>query len=406
MKKLILSWLLGVLFLSATIAQRGTNRTGYEGDYFSLEGAIELFQQSNSIRDFERKINTEDNWVNNLDLNYDGRIDYIRVEHRRQGDFHAIVLQVPIDRYNVQDVAVIEIEKTGRREAILQIVGDEDLYGEEIIVEPFEGKGYSSDRGGPNVDYGFRRGFVNVYWWTPVQHIFGRRYQVYVSPFSWRYYPSWWSPWRPCAWNVFQPRVIVYHTHYHRVHHHRVARVHHFYKPNRAYCPRVAQRSNKVRIKHGKAPIHRKPAKEKKKKNGPISRNKKFEKKQNTSSSRNKGNQRGTITNKPRSKNEVKQRSKNKSRTQGADTKAKQGSSSRGSSNTQRSTSKANKQGNSRNRINTTKGSTNSRSTTTHKTKKSQQRTNSSKKSVPSSGSKVSRNKAKSTVSRRSKRGN
>jgi hypothetical protein len=62
-------------------------------------------------------------------LNYDGRIDYIRVEHRRQGNYHAIILQALVDRYEVQDVAVIEIEIIGRREAILQIVGDEDLYG-------------------------------------------------------------------------------------------------------------------------------------------------------------------------------------------------------------------------------------------------------------------------------------
>ena len=252
MKKLIFSCLLSVLFFSATNAQYGTERTGYEGDYFSLEGALELFKQSHSIRDFERKINTEDKWVNNLDLDYDGRTDYIRVEHKRKGDFHAIILQVPIDRYNVQDVAVIEIEVIGRREAILQIIGDEDLYGEEVVVEPIEG--YSNSRGSYDPDYG---DYVNVYYWRPVQYILGKQYRTYVSPYRWQYYPTWWSPWRQCAWDIFRPRIVIYHRHYHVVHHHRVVRVHNFYRPYRSYSHHVVHRSNEVRVSYGKQPIHR-----------------------------------------------------------------------------------------------------------------------------------------------------
>ena len=144
MKRILISALFSLMFITATNAQYRTERTGYEGDYFSLEGAIELFKESRSLSQFERKINSKNSYVNNLDLDYDGKIDYIRVEHRRQGDFHAIILQVPIDRRDLQDVAVIEIEKTGRREAVLQIIGDPDLYGEEVVVEPFEGTRYST----------------------------------------------------------------------------------------------------------------------------------------------------------------------------------------------------------------------------------------------------------------------
>ena|GEM_PF-2470660 len=41
-------------------------------------------------------LNTENNDVNNLDLNDDGQIDYVRVVDRMDGDVHAIVLQVPV----------------------------------------------------------------------------------------------------------------------------------------------------------------------------------------------------------------------------------------------------------------------------------------------------------------------
>lgn len=252
MKKLILSCMLPALFLSAAYAQYGTGRTGYEGDYFSLEGALELFKQSYSLSDFERKLNTEDRWVNNLDLNYDGRIDYIRVEHRRQGNFHAIILQALLGRYDIQDVAVIEIEIIRRGEAVLQIVGDEDLYGEEVIVEPVEG--YSDSRGGYRSDYG---DYVNVYYWEPVQHILGRQYVVYASPYRWQYYPVWWSPWMQCSWSIFRPRIVVYHRHYHVVHIHRVVHVHNFYRPYRSYSYNVVQYTNEVRVRHGKPPVHR-----------------------------------------------------------------------------------------------------------------------------------------------------
>ena len=80
MKKLVLSWLLSILFLSATIAQRGEERTGYDGDFFSLEGAIELFKNSNTISDFERRLNEEDTYVNNLDLDHDIKIQIWRFE--------------------------------------------------------------------------------------------------------------------------------------------------------------------------------------------------------------------------------------------------------------------------------------------------------------------------------------
>lgn len=259
MKKLIVCWLLSFFFITIGHAQYHNSqyrseRTGYEGDYFSLEGALHVFKESNTLRDFERKINSKENWVNNLDLNYDGRIDYIRVEHRQRGNYHAIILQALVDRYDVQDVAVIEIEVIGRGEAILQIVGDEDLYGEEVFVEPVEGYANGGSRYHP--DFG---DYVNVYYWRPVQYILDRQYRPYVSTYSWGYYPTWWNPWRQYSWNVFRPRIVVYHNYYYIAPRHRVVRVHNFYRPYRSYCNSVVQRSNNVRVKQGRAPVYRNP---------------------------------------------------------------------------------------------------------------------------------------------------
>ncbi len=252
MKKVLFSWLLSTVFLTTINAQYGSERTGYEGDYFSLEGAIEVFKESNSLRNFERNLNRQDAYVNNLDLNYDGEIDYVRVEHRNQGEFHAIILQVAVSRRDIQDIAVIEIERTGNRRAILQIIGDPDVYGEEVIAEPFRADGYSS-RG----DYDFSRGYVNVFYWPAVQNIMRRDYVTYVSPYRWNYYPTYWSPWRPLAWSVYHPRRVRYFNFCHIVYVHRVVRVHNFYRPNRRFSSFVAQRTVGHRQKFGRTVAHR-----------------------------------------------------------------------------------------------------------------------------------------------------
>src|SRR6476619_7565877 len=67
--------------------------TGLPGDNFSLEGALELFKKSESPEAFEKMLNAEDSKVNNLDLNNDGEIDYIRVVDKQKDDVRAFVLQ-------------------------------------------------------------------------------------------------------------------------------------------------------------------------------------------------------------------------------------------------------------------------------------------------------------------------
>jgi len=240
MKKLIFSLILSVLFINITTAQRGADRTGFDGDHFSLEGALEIFKQSNSIKDFERNINTRDRYVNNLDLNLDGRIDYIRVEHKRQGDYHAIILQVPISRRDIQDIAVIELEKTGRRTAILQIIGDDYIYGNQIIAEPIA-----------TANDNYRNGTVNVYRWPAVRHILSNGYNPWISPYRYSYYPRWWSPWNQYAYFDYYPRTSFYRSRYQCVTNFRLWRVHNFYRPYRVNSSIFLRRSNRVHVANG-----------------------------------------------------------------------------------------------------------------------------------------------------------
>lgn len=225
-------------------AQSGVDSTGLPGDNFSLQGALEMFQKASSPEDFEKMLNTRDNNVNNLDLNEDGETDYVRVIDKVDHDNHALVLQVAVSATENQDVAVIELEKTGDETASVQIVGDEDLYGEEVIVEPDGSKkddallnGWNSVNSGPAPGTAFDEPdgiIINVWFWPSVRFIYAPVYRPWVSPWRWSYYPGWWRPWHPFAWSVWHPRFIGYHRHYVVVGTCRAVGLHNFYRPYRA----------------------------------------------------------------------------------------------------------------------------------------------------------------------------
>jgi len=230
--------------------QSGEDSTGLPGDNFSLQGALQMFQQANSIEEFEKLLNTQSNHVNNLDLNADGEIDYIRVIDKADKDVHAFVLQVPVSENESQDIAVIELEKTGTESAMIQIVGDEDIYGEEVIVEPDGGEESSSFNlsnsqfSGPNAEafINTQAIVVNVWLWPCVRFVYGPLYRPWVSPWRWRYYPVWWKPWHPFAWVVWHPFRVVYHRPFVIVHTHRVVRAHAVYRPYRVTSVSVITR--------------------------------------------------------------------------------------------------------------------------------------------------------------------
>ena len=250
LKTVLASFLAFFLINMVLSAQEiSTDSTGFPGDNFSLEGALALFEKATSLEDFEKQLNEEKNYVNNLDLNEDGEIDYIRIVDNMEGDVHAIVLQVPMSKTETQDIAVIEIEKTGKEEAILQIVGDEDVYGEQKIIEPFDMQAKSKGKG-PSADLEMKRVVVNVFFWPCVRFVYAPSYRVYVSPWGWSVYPRYWRPWRPHPWHV-HIRNRVHHPHFRVCHTHRVMRAHRVYAPRRKTTTTVRTKTTVVKNRKG-----------------------------------------------------------------------------------------------------------------------------------------------------------
>ncbi|HLG02863.1 MAG TPA: hypothetical protein VI731_04670 [Bacteroidia bacterium] len=222
---------------------------GLPGDNLSLQAVLELFKKSKNPEDFEKKLNNEKEKVNNLDLDQDGKVDYIRVVDYKNEKAHALVLQVPVNKSESQDVAVIEIEQQGENSVRLQIIGDKLLYGKDYIVEPKpeeKGEGVDPSKGKwQEFDAHYMAQavvFVNVWSWPCISYIYYPSYVVWVSPWYWSYFPPWWNPWPPYAWSMYYGFWYPYYPNYYVVYDYYLPSAHTIYGPRRQSSQTVSGR--------------------------------------------------------------------------------------------------------------------------------------------------------------------
>jgi hypothetical protein len=242
---------LALFFMGTTISFSQTESenqtTSNFSENFSLEGALAMFKQANSLEEFEKLINAENNSVNN-----DETIDYISVNSLKENDTHVIVLQTWINATEIQDIATIGIEKTGETEAQLQIIGDEDIFEENAIAEPYDIiETLEKGKGPTNPEISINRSTINVWLWPCVRYIYAPNYIMYTSPFRWKTFPNWWKPWRPVKVAVFRSRVIVHRNHYHRTPTFRVVAA------KKIYAPRRSRSTIIIKNKRGTTFVHK-----------------------------------------------------------------------------------------------------------------------------------------------------
>ncbi|MEM0576408.1 hypothetical protein [Flavobacterium polysaccharolyticum] len=195
---------------------------GIPGDNLNLYAVLDVFQKSKTLEDFEKAINDEEGKINNLDLNNDDAIDYIQVVSEKKGDLFFVVLQVAVSSSEKQDVAVVEVTKDKKGQVLVQIIGDEELYGKDYIVEPaevdrvsgtpnpgYKGEGTVVINNNTTNNYSTSSG-TTVSAWPVVIYMFSPLFIPWHSPWYWGYYPPYWRPWRP----VFYHNYWGYHRHY------------------------------------------------------------------------------------------------------------------------------------------------------------------------------------------------
>ncbi|HSZ32476.1 MAG TPA: hypothetical protein VK772_04150, partial [Puia sp.] len=121
---------------SKTDSKADTASLGMAGDNLDLYAVMDLFLKSKTIEDFEKSLNNTKSGINNLDLDLDKKIDFIKVVTKKDGDSYTFVLEDAVSKTETQDVAVILVNRDKDKKINVQIVGDEDLYGKDYVIEP------------------------------------------------------------------------------------------------------------------------------------------------------------------------------------------------------------------------------------------------------------------------------
>ena len=172
--------------------------TDYNTDpcfYLDLNAVAAAFAESRSVREFEQLLNSSRYMINNLDLNHDGRIDYLRVIETSKNYYHTLLIQACLAPGVFQDVATLVAEHQPNA-LYVEVIGDRYLYGANYIVRPV---------------------FFNR---PPMWEVYGRPgYAVWNSPYYYGYYPSYYTQPKPVYLNHYQAYVATYMSNHHYCHH-------------------------------------------------------------------------------------------------------------------------------------------------------------------------------------------
>jgi len=221
MKLRFLSFLIiAILSFSGNVFSQNsdTGELGLPGDNLDLYAVLDLFQKSKTIEEFEKSLNDDKNKINNLDLNGDKKIDFIKVETKKDGDDFTFILRDPISKSETQDVAVILVSKDKNKKVSVQIVGDKDLYGKDYIVEPSP-KGSGGVTSNPAYT-GSDPVTVNVPASTTtivveqapiVQYVYSPAYVPYYPPYYYGFYPPWFGFATVMAVGIYRSNHYYYH---------------------------------------------------------------------------------------------------------------------------------------------------------------------------------------------------
>jgi hypothetical protein len=226
MKTSILPYLIAAISLltQPAFSQEKEDTTallGLPGDNLDLYAVLTLFQKSKTIEAFEKSLNDEQTKINNLDLNLDKKVDFIKVTTRKKDSSFTFVLQVDVTKSETQDVAVILVNKEKGKVSI-QMVGDEELYGKDYVIEP---KGTSSITANPGYT-GADPVVVNVPATTTVvvqsapivQYVYSPAYVPYAPPYYYGYYPPYFAMATCIAVGIYRSNNYYYHGGYYGGH--------------------------------------------------------------------------------------------------------------------------------------------------------------------------------------------
>lgn len=152
------------------------------GDNLNLQALGELVKTSTNAQDIENKLNTTGS-INNLDLDGDGSVDYIKVTEYGTGDSRGFSFTVDLPNNEKQEIATIEIQK-GANSAAMNIQGNQQVYGNSAYYQSH---------------YSLSDLMIMSYLFS--------YHSPYYSPYRYGYYPSYYHSYRSIPVTSYNTRV-------------------------------------------------------------------------------------------------------------------------------------------------------------------------------------------------------
>jgi hypothetical protein len=201
MKKLLIIMTFGFLFLMSCSSNQGYNNTGQVsvnqpkvvvtpastsiGDNLDLQALGELVKTSPRTDTLEARLNRPGS-INNLDLDGDGKVDYIKVtEYNGDNNTKGFSFTVDLPNNEKQEIATVEIQKNTNN-ASMNIQGNQQIYGQSS-----------------NYQSSYNLGDLMI-----MSYLFSY-HPLYYSPYYYGYYPRYYSPYYCSPYNSYHSRMMT-----------------------------------------------------------------------------------------------------------------------------------------------------------------------------------------------------
>ena len=145
-------------------------------DGLNLQAVTDLATKVKTAEEFETKLNEKGNNINNLDLNEDDKVDYIKVTEINQGKQYGFSLTTELsnDKNEEQELCVIQFEQGADKQVTVETHGNSNIYGSHHY-------------------YHHRTSVTDILIWS----YFLSPHRSYHSPWGYNRYPSHFSSYSP-----------------------------------------------------------------------------------------------------------------------------------------------------------------------------------------------------------------
>lgn len=119
---------------TTTTATTNTIQTGTAEEGLDLQAVTQIAKTAKDAADLEKQLNLPDS-VNNLDLDEDGKVDYIHVTEFKDvtEDTRGFSLTVDLGKNNIQEIATIILQKDieNNQRVRVFVTGNQEIYGDD-----------------------------------------------------------------------------------------------------------------------------------------------------------------------------------------------------------------------------------------------------------------------------------